>query len=163
MSDKDTKAQPTVNEGVKTLADKFQETITKASTDKENLDSSLYLSNLPEGITEEVDTAVREYRQNFLHATGLAYGRAMVDIAAKDKKVEQASITVGMGGKDAVEHHFKRKEEFVNRMDKDNPVTVTKHGYLSTKLTVSGTSGSSGQLGAVRKTIGALAAEKLAK
>ena len=87
----------------------------------------------------------------------------MVPAFEKDKKLAEGSISIGMGGKDVIEHHIKRQEDFVNRMDKDNPQTVTKYGHMTTKLSISGTSGTSGQLAAVRKTIGALAAEKLAK
>ena len=163
MTDKTEAKLPAINEKTVALADKLQSDIETAVSSKGNIDNSLYESNLPEGITKEVDNAVREYRQQFHHATGLAYGRAMVAAAAKDKKIEEGTISIGMGGKDVIEHHFKRREEFTNRMDKDNPQTVVKYGHMTTKLTIAGTSGSSGQLAAVRKTIGALAAEKLAK
>lgn len=166
MTDKTTQVEaklPHIKEEVSSLADKIQADISKAAAAKTNIDNSLYEGNLPEGITKEIDNTVREYRQNFHHASGLSYGRAMVELAAKDKKLEGGNISIGMGGKDSIEYAFKTKEEFVNRMDKENPVTVVKHGYMVPKLTIAGTAGSSGQLSAVRKTIGALAAEKLAK
>ena len=160
---KETKA-PVIKAEVTALADKLSEQITAAAKATENIDNSLWEKNLPEGVTPEIDAKVRDHRITFQNATALAFGRAMTDIVADSKgKIESGTIAIGMGGRDADEHTFHAKEEFVNRMDKENPVTVTKYGHMVTKLTVAGTSGSSGQLSAVRKVIGQLAAEKIGK
>jgi hypothetical protein len=163
-TEKDQPKTPAINQATKDLADKLGDQIKTAAKSSENIDNSLWTAHLPEGVTAEVDEKLRDHRITFQNATALAFGRAMTDIVADSKgTVEKGTISIGMGGRDAVEHQYSAKETFVNRMDKDNPVEVTKHGHMVTKLTIAGTSGSSGQLGAVRKTIGQQAAERLAK
>lgn len=119
-----------------------------------------YIDNLPEGLDKETVVKVSDYNTTFIAGSGLAFGQAAVAAMASNKKLEEASGTFKMVGKDAVTHTVQRERESRNPSTGDK---ILKLGAMTTTHEVHGSSQKVGQLGAVRTHIGQLATEKLGK
>lgn len=119
-----------------------------------------YHDNMPEDLTPEIATKVRDYNTTFIAGTGLAFGNAAIAAMASNKKLDSLEMKFPAGGKDSVVHSITRESQSRNPSTGD---TITKHGRMTTTHEVHGSSQKVGQLSAIRAQIGDLAVEKLAK
>lgn len=119
-----------------------------------------YVDNLPEGISKDTVSKVQDYNTAFIAGSALAFGQAAIASMASNKKLDQATGTFTMVGKDIVTHSVQRERSARNPADGE---TIVKLGAMTTVHEVYGSSKKIGQLGAVYKQIGQLATEKLAK
>lgn len=121
----------------------------------------MYEKNLPEGVTMEQVTGIRDYNTTFVAASAKAFGELAVDALKSNKKLDSLAVDISMGGKDSVSHSILRSKLHIDRLH-DNKET-TKYGAMTTTFEVHGTKGSAGQLKAVRDEISELALKALAK
>lgn len=147
------------------LSDRLSKQLEVAKDGTTKVGENLFESNLPEGLTAETVASVRQYTNDFIAAGQHSFGMAAVKVMADNKKLEKASATIGLGGKDQLDLTVNRHQTFLNRMgeNKDNPVEVHKYGVCVATVTHAGQDNKTGQLGLVRKHIGAHAQELLGK
>lgn len=149
-----------IKQEVAALAEKLAGSIKVAKDGTTEVSNNPFIDNLPEGLTEEIVTNVANYNTAFIAGSGLAFGQAAIDAMASNKKLDEASVTFKMVGKDSVTHTVQRSRDSRNPSDGS---TITKLGAMTTSHEVHGSSQKVGQLGAVRSEIGKLAIEKLSK
>lgn len=147
------------------LAEKMTKQISVKKSGDVEIAENLFESTLPEGMTMDTVTAVRQHTANFIAAGQYTFGRAAVDAMSKNKDLNEVSASVSLGCKDTVEYSVERSHTYMDRMgaNKDNPREIVKHGVCTATITMQGTAGSSGQLGLARKHVGAYAAQLLSK
>lgn len=138
------------------LASSFS--IDKASG-KAEVTGDPFKEHMPEGLTEEAVKQVDDYRYTFVAATGKAVGEAAIAAMAKNKKLESVEGTFNIGGKSEVTHQILQSKPVFNPSTKE---TGTKYGAMTTVVKTSLDNQKTGQIGAVRASIGELAVEKLA-
>jgi hypothetical protein len=149
-----------VKKEITDLADKLGSSIKVQKDGTTEVSGNPYVEHLPDGLTEETVTKVQDYNTAFIAGSGLAFGKAAVASMVSNKKMEEATATFNMIGKDAVTHTVQRERETRNPKDGS---TGVKLGAMTTVHEVHGSSQKVGQLGAVRTQIGQLATEKLGK
>ncbi len=121
--------------------------------------ADLYNTTLPEGLTKDIVKAVSEHNTNFVAAGAHAFGMMAVDAMAKNKKLENASVTIPMGHRDSVTHNLARSKTFINQMS-ENKDEVTHYGKMTSTLEVrAGKNG--GQLKAARALVAEAGLAKL--
>lgn len=147
------------------LSNRLSKHIAVAKDGTTTVGENLFESHLPESLTPEVVAEVRNYTSNFIAAGQHSFGMAAVGALNDNKKLNEVSTTIGLGGKDTLELSVARSKTYVDRMgeNKDNPREIVKYGVCVATVTQAGHSNSTGQLGLVRKHIGQHAAELLGK
>lgn len=135
------------------LSASIQKSITidaKAAT--VSVSPTVYVENMPEGVTLESVSAVREYDTNFVTATAHALGTMGVSTMAKHPSLTRLEAEFDMGHKgNSVTHSIDRKKVTIDQLH-NKGAEITKFGTMST--TVEFAAGkNSGQLKAARKTI----------
>lgn len=152
----------TINETVLALSKKIEAQL--ELDDKSGVGSAktdVYHDNLPEGLTKEVVTQVKDYDTTFVAAATYAAGKMAVAAMAGNQSLNTALTTLNMGGKDSLVVHTERSKVFENRLGGKNE-EITKFGATTASLTVyAGKNG--GQLKAARNAIVELAAAALQK
>lgn len=142
------------------LADKLTKTF---AIDKANGNVTVtgdpFTDNLPEGVTLDQIKAVDDCRYNFIAASGKALGDAAVAAMLKHKTIDTVVGTFSLGGKNEVSHEILRAKEVFNPSSKE---MMVKHGAMTTTVKTVLNNQKTGQVGAVRASIGELAL-KLAK
>lgn len=137
------------------LYKKIEETLT---TEGGNVKSSgdPFNDNLPEGITPEIVDTVASYTNQFVVEGYEALGKAGVNALKADKKLDEATGTLGLGKFGSLDTVTKR--ESTSTPPNGEPVTT----YGGTRLKVTFSPGEQG-LGSAKSAIKAYGAEVLAK
>lgn len=150
-----------IKDEVSSLAEKLGKSFTiDKSSGKAEVSGDPFKENMPEGITEEQIKSVDDYRYTFIAATGKAVGEAAVSAMASNKKLEAVEAAFGIGNKAEVTHEVLRTKTVFNPSTKEE---TTKYGAMTTKVKTVLDNQKTGQIGAVRASIGELAVSKLAK
>lgn len=138
------------------LSERLSKHISVAKDGTTTVGENLFDSHLPDGLTPDVVNNVRNYTANFIAAGQHSFGMAAVDAMKENKKLNEVTTSIGLGGKDQVDLTVTRSKTYVDRMgdNKDNPREIVKHGVCVATVTQAGHSNSTGQLGLVRKHIG---------
>lgn len=153
---------PSVKDEIAVLSKAIADDLTvdaKASTMAAAED--IYSKNLPEGLSMTVVDQVRDYNTAFVAAGAHAVGKIAVEAMTTHKKLDQLSVEIGMGGKDAVHYSVDRKKVTIDQIH-NKGAEIVKYGVVTTGLTV-GAGKNAGQLKVARAEIGALALAALAK
>lgn len=150
-----------IKDEVSSLADKLGKsfTIDKASG-KAEVAGDPFKDHMPEGMTDDQIKQVDDYRYTFIAATGKAVGEAAVAAMASNKKLEAVEATFSIGNKAEATHEVLREKKVFNPSTKEE---TTKYGAMTTKVKTVLDNQKTGQIGAVRSSIGELAVSKLAK
>lgn len=108
--------------------------------------SDLFKENLPEGLSMDTVKAVSNYKTNFVAGTAHALGTLAVEAMASNKKLEEVSASIAMGGRDKANFTVHRRREFTNRFDPNGgkvvklaPIAVTleeRHGKNGGQLKI---------------------------
>lgn len=145
------------------LADKIYAKLTKVDNATISAPADIYSECLPEELTMETVTQVRQHDGAFIAATTKAVSDYALAAFAADASIEEMSAKVSMGGKDSVTTTILREKEFTNSFAKEGePKTIKKFGVVSSTVEYQHTR-NVGELKAVRAEIAAKAAELLAK
>lgn len=158
-----TEKKPELKATIAELSTKLAEHIKIAKDGSTTISDNLFEKHLPDGLTTDLVDKVKDYTTNFIAAGTHAFGVAAVDAMKGTKALTEVTTTIGLGGKDNMQVTTKREETFVNRIDPNNPVDVTKYGVTTVKIEQYGHSSSKGTLKAVRNAIGARAQEVFGK
>lgn len=150
-------AEPEIKEGIETLAGEIQAKIQYNEQGNHKHDKD-YFEGLFEGVlTPDQIKGFQKKRGEIVYALTLANGRAGVEFLKDNKEVDIATSTLPIGV-DTISVSVQRKAE----VGFGSAEKQTKYGYTNAKVITGGVSSSSGQLKAIRGSIGALAAKELA-
>ena len=148
---------------VNELADKIYAKLAKVDNSTISASADIYSECLPEELTMETVTQVRQHDGAFIAATTKAVSDYALAAFAADASIEEMSAKVSMGGKDSVTTTILREKEFTNSFAKEGEAkTIKKFGVVSSTVEYQHTR-NIGELKAVRAEIAAKAAELLAK
>lgn len=117
--------------------------VVDGETIKEAKPRSMYLENLPEGVSEKEVDALAKYNANFVTASHVAVGELAADIFTKDKACQQVDAEIHYFGKsDNLAINVQRKCTFQNHLA-TNPddKEVTKHLVMKTVATTTSNRG----------------------
>lgn len=147
-------AAPEIKESIETRATKLQADIKFNDQGNFKFEKDYFegLFTNPEHIK-----AFQKERGEIVYALTLANGRAGVDYLKDNKDVDIATATLPIGV-DTISVSVQRKAE----VGFGSAEKQTKYGYTNAKVITGGVSSSSGQLKAIRTSIGELAAKELA-
>jgi UPF0288 family protein (methanogenesis marker protein 3) len=143
------------------LAKKLEDTI-KIDSKKGNTEvtGDPFKENLPDGLSMDTVAAVKDYNTTFVAASSMAFGNLAIEAMTKNKSLEQANVSFGMGGRDSVEHTFIRQKDVRNVKTGE---TMQKFGSMTTTMEIHAGNQKAGQLGAVRAQLSELATERFKK
>lgn len=160
VSDTEVKPIRTLKPEVQALADKIVAGLTINKADGVVTETTTnYVNNLPENITPEIDTAVTQYRQQFVAGSALAVGQLAADALAGNKKLDVVTAELGMSGGDVTRHSVTRSKDFPYTQDGERHVR-TIVGAMRSEVDVKG-GHNSGQLKIARQMVGQLVTERL--
>lgn len=155
------KKSPALTETVLALSAKLKGEMTlDADNGAGSASKDIYEKTLPEDLTLEIAGKVHDHDANFIAAGAHAFGELAVAAMAKNKKLEQANISVGMYGKNGVDYTVNRSETFQNPKNREE--SIVKYGTIQPTVTYQ-PGRNVGQLKQAKATIGELAAAQLAK
>jgi hypothetical protein len=115
---------------------------------------TVYVDNLPEGLTQEVVKSVSDYNTTFVAASTHAFGVAAVDAFKANKKAERFAVEIPMIGKDNLSLSIDRTRESHNPQDPTKKITTYGNVTASLKMKAGD---NSGQFKLARTTIKELA------
>lgn len=120
---------------------------------------NLYISTLPDGLTEEQVKAVQSHNSVFFPAASLALGNVGIPVLKKDQKVERLTAGFNMIGKDEFSVSLDRMKTSHNpQSTTEKPLPdVVNYGVLSASYTTHGARATVGQMGHVRAHLKAAA------
>lgn len=148
---------------VSELADKIYAKLTKVDNSTISAPADMYAQTLPEELTMDTVTQVRQYDGAFIAATTKAVSDYALTAFASDASIEEMTSKVSMGGKDSVTTTILREKEFTNSFAKEGEAkTIKKYGVVTSTVEYQHTR-NIGELKAIRAEISAKAAELLAK
>lgn len=142
MSKEDNKISPEVQ----ALAKKITSQI-KLEGDSVTVPADLYVTTLPDTLTEEQVKAVQAHNSNFFPAATLAVGDLAVAAMKKDKKLEAVSGAFKMVGRDHFDITVNRSKESRNPATGE---TTTNFGVISASMVTHGAKASRGEMSHVK-------------
>ena len=154
----------TMNEAVMSLAAKIEAQLEfDTNNGTGTVKTDVYHDNLPEGLTKEVVTQVKDYDTTFVAAATYAAGKLSVAAMAGNQNLRHTNIVIPMGGKDSAEVSTDRESVYhVPSREKGKTEEVTKFGSTTTAYEArAGKNG--GQLKLARQAIAEMAMTALKK
>jgi hypothetical protein len=144
---------PKISPEVIDLADKIAAHLTVDSATGVGTEScNNYNAHLPDGLTPEIVQQVAEYDTDFVAASGLAFGRKVIEAMGTNEALNRASIEMQGGGRfDRVAHTMDRSKTYTNHLG-GTKEQIEKHGVLTTTLTTQAAK-PTGDLRSVRLTL----------
>ncbi len=150
-----------VSDNVTDLAKKLKDKIkVDSTTGVGTADDSIYKDTLPEGVTMKTVEAVKRHDRDFIAAGAEVFGSLAIDAMAKNKKLENASLSIPMSKDDQVSYNVDRHRQYQNHLSGDGK-PVDKFGILTTTYEAKGGK-NAGDLKKVRVGLQEVAAKKLA-
>ena len=150
-----------VSEGVLDLAAKMKGKIkVDQASGVSEAEESIYKELLPEGLTLKTVEQVKRHDRDFIAAGAQVFGELAVEAMAKNKKLEEAQLTIGMTKMDNVSYHMDRHRQYPGHLTGDGK-PVDKYGILTTTYEIKGGK-NAGDLKKVRVELQELGAKKLA-
>lgn len=143
MSKEDSK----ISSEVQALATKIKSHI-KLDGDKVTVPTDLYVTTLPEELSEETVKAVQKHNSFFFPAATLAVGDIAVAAMKKDKKLEAVTGEFKMVGRDHFDVTINRTKETRNP---SNGETSTVYGAVSASMTTHSAKVSRGEMSHVKQ------------
>lgn len=120
--------------------------------------TSLFLDNLPEGVTKKMVDDVENAKTDFVAAASLAHGRLGTALLKKNKELDRTSLKISVG-RDEVTSTYLRLRESPNPQDRTK--TIKTMGALSTNYTSVSGVGSKGSLKQVKLALTEMATKEL--
>ena len=154
-----TEKKSKLNENVSKLAEAIYAEMEVSSEGAASVKSNVYVTNLPDGITEEVVEDLSKYNKEFVAAGTMAFGKKAIE-AMSGSKLDRAVCQIGMGKHDHVDLVMDRSKVYQNHLA--GGAEVVKYGAMTVGYEVNAGK-HSGQLKAVLNEIKELAAAALAK
>ena len=149
------KIKPVVRE-LATAIKESLETDSKAGVISEK-EGSIYISTLPEGITEDIVEAVSSHNTNFVAASSLAVGELALDGLAENKDIDRFTGHIDMIGKDSITINVDRSKSYP-AIGSNEP--IVKKGVVTTNYEIRAGK-NAGQLKGARQHIAELANKAL--
>jgi len=150
------KIKPVVRE-LATAIKESLETDSKAGVISEKEEGSVYISTLPEGITEDIVSTISSHNTNFVAASSLAVGELALDGLAKNSSIDRFTGHIDMVGKDKITVNVDRSKTYP-AIGSNEP--IVKKGVVSTNYEIRAGK-NAGQLKGARQHIAELANEAL--
>lgn len=157
MSNEENKVSDNVTDLAKKLMDKIK---VDEKTGVGTAEEGIYKDTLPEGITMKTVEAIKRHDRDFIAAGAEVFGTLAIEAMAKNKKLEEASLSIGMSKVDSVTYHVDRHRQYQNHLSGDGK-PVDKFGILTTTYEAKGGK-NAGDLKKVRLGLQEIAAKKLA-
>lgn len=123
-------------------------------------DDGIYKDTLPDGISMKTVETLKRHDRDFIAAGAEVFGTLAIEAMAKNKKLEEASLSIGMSKVDSVSYHMDRHKQYQNHLS-GNGAPVDKYGTLTTTYEAKGGK-NAGDLKKVRVSLQEIAAKKLA-
>lgn len=185
MTEKQNEEQRELSQEIKDLASKIKAGIVMSDTKsvkgdsditaygKEEKPGSLFKSNLPKNLTQEMVKNVNEYTKNFVTASSLAAGELAIEAMAKDKRVKDVQVDLRLMNYNSLSHSIDRQRSFkdtkngkvigkdANGKEIREPVDIVKKAFMLTTFNSCYDKNSSGDLKLVRSMISEMAKDKL--
>ena len=160
MTDKTVEAGK-VSEGVLDLAAKLKGKIKDdQATGVGEAEDTIYKDLLPEGLTLKTVEQVKRHDRDFIAAGAQVFGELAIEAMTKNKKLEEAQVSIGMTKMDNVSYHMDRHRQYPGHLTGDGK-PVDKYGILTTTYEIKGGK-NAGDLKKVRVELQDMAAKKLA-
>ena len=160
MTDKTVEAGK-VSEGVLDLAAKMKGKIkVDQATGVGEAEDTVYKDLLPEGLTLKTVEQVKRHDRDFIAAGAQVFGELAIEAMTKNKKLEEAQVSIGMTKMDNVSYHMDRHRQYPGHLTGDGK-PVDKYGILTTTYEIKGGK-NAGDLKKVRTELQEHAAKKLA-
>lgn len=160
MTDKTVEAGK-VSEGVLDLAAKLKGKIkVDQATGVGEAEDTIYKDLLPEGLTLKTVEQVKRHDRDFIAAGAQVFGELAIEAMTKNKKLEEAQVSIGMTKMDNVSYHMDRHRQYPGHLTGDGK-PVDKYGILTTTYEIKGGK-NAGDLKKVRVELQDMAAKKLA-
>ena len=160
MTDKTVEAGK-VSEGVLDLAAKMKGKIkVDQATGVGEAEDTVYKDLLPEGLTLKTVEQVKRHDRDFIAAGAQVFGELAIEAMTKNKKLEEAQVSIGMTKMDNVSYHLDRHRQYPGHLTGDGK-PVDKYGILTTTYEIKGGK-NAGDLKKVRVELQDMAAKKLA-
>ena len=122
-------------------------------TGKCSVPDNLYVSLLPEGITEDVVRTLQKHNGTVVAAAAHAVGEAAIPVMKKDKELDNVTLEMKTVDKDAIGVSFDRSRQVPSRDENNKPNgTRTKFGSTSVEV-ISYNAKNRGQLKAVKELL----------
>ena len=150
-----------VSEGVLDLAAKLKGKIkVDQATGVGEAEDTIYKDLLPEGLTLKTVEQVKRHDRDFIAASAQVFGELAIEAMTKNKKLEEAQVSIGMTKMDNVSYHMDRHRQYPGHLTGDGK-PVDKYGILTTTYEIKGGK-NAGDLKKVRVELQDMAAKKLA-
>ncbi len=150
-----------ISEGVLDLAAKLKGKIKiDQATGVGEAEDTIYKDLLPEGLTLKTVEPVKRHDRDFIAAGAQVFGELAVEAMVKNKKLEEAQVSIGMTKMDNVSYHMDRHRQYPGHLTGDGK-PVDKYGILTTTYEIKGGK-NAGDLKKVRVELQEMAAKKLA-
>lgn len=150
-----------VSEGVLDLAAKLKGKIkVDQATGVGEAEDTIYKDLLPEGLTLKTVEQVKRHDRDFIAAGAQVFGELAIEAMTKNKKLEEAQVSIGMTKMDNVSYHMDRHRQYPGHLTGDGK-PVDKYGILTTTYEIKGGK-NAGDLKKVRVELQDMAAKKLA-
>lgn len=160
MTDKTVEAGK-VSEGVLDLAAKLKGKIkVDQATGVGEAEDTVYKDLLPEGLTLKTVEQVKRHDRDFIAAGAQVFGELAIEAMTKNKKLEEAQVSIGMTKMDNVSYYMDRHHQYPGHFTGDGK-PVDKYGILTTTYEIKGGK-NAGDLKKVRIELQDMAAKKLA-
>lgn len=146
-----------IDSDVLSLSQKLAAKITMDNkTGAGTVEGDTFSENLPEGLTPAIVTALNDYRTTYVAAGAHAFGGHSLTLLGDNPTLNETNVALPYGDKDLVRIS-------VDRTYQNNLSGSLDYGHMTIKTVHHAGKSSAGQLGLVRKHIGAAAIAALKK